>query len=246
MSNRILTLIAACALSFAASTAFAESGFLTDYSKLKPLTTPTGTDRVYATPDAAKRMVAYTAVMIDQPEIHFSANSEYRGMKPEDLEALATLMRDALKARIEEGGNYQVVDRTGANVLYLRTALTELYLKKKKRGVLAYTPVGAVAKVGVDALKETLDKVDIIEMAFEAEIADSQSGALFAAIVVERGARKAEGQKEERMDMDEFRSTIAEYGARLRCRLDNARMPEAQWIDCADPKARQARDGTAK
>ena len=184
--------------------------------------------------------------MIDQPEIHFSANSEYRGMKPEDLDALATLMRDALKARIEEGGNYQVVDRTGANVLYLRTALTELYLKKKKRGVLAYTPVGAVAKVGVDALKETLDKVDIIEMAFEAEIADSQSGALFAAIVVERGARKAEGQKEERMDMDEFRSTISEYGARLRCRLDNARMPEAQWIDCADPKARQARDGTTK
>ena len=50
-------------------------------------------------------------------------------------------------------------------------ALTELYLKKKKRGVLAYTPVGAVAKLGTDALKETLSKIDIIEMTFEAELA---------------------------------------------------------------------------
>ena len=101
-------------------------------------------------------------------------------------------------------------NKPAANVLFVRTALTELYLKKKKRGLLAYTPVGAVAKVGVDALKETLDKVDIIEMAFEAELADSKSGDVLAAIVVERGARKAEGQKEQRMDMDEFTSTIAD------------------------------------
>ena len=168
-------------------------------------------------------MADYTRVLIDWPEIHFSADSQYRGMKPQDIEALAKIMRDTLKSRIEEGGHYAVVAKPGADVLYIRTALTELYLKKKKRPALAYTPIGAVAKVGNDALKETLEKVDIIEMALEAEFADSQSGEVLAALVVERGARKrkAEGQKEQRMDVAEFRATIHEYSERLRCRLDN-------------------------
>ncbi len=167
-----------------------------------------------------------------QPEVHFSPDSEYKGLKPEDVKTLSMLMRDALKAKIEAGGTYKVVDKPAANVVYMRTALTELYLKKKKRGLLAYTPVGAVAKVGVDALRETLDKVDIIEMAFEAELADSKSGEVLVATVVKRGARKAQGQKEQRIDMNEFNETIAGYGARLRCRLDNAKLPEAQWVDC--------------
>ena len=234
MNHRVL--IAACALTLAAGTAFAASGFLTDYSKLKPVKTAAGTDRIYAAPDAGKRLVAYTNVMIDQPEIHFSPDSEYKGLSPEDVKTLSTLMRDALKAKIEAGGTYKVVDKPAANVVRMRTALTELYLKKKKRGLLAYTPVGAVAKVGVDALRETLDKVDIIEMAFEGELTDSKSGDVLVAIVVERGARKAEGQKEQRMDIDEFNETIAAYGTRLRCRLDNAKLPEAQWKDCLNPQ----------
>jgi hypothetical protein len=192
MNHRVSA--AACTLALAAGTAFGASGFLTDYSKLQPVTTPTGTDLVYAAPEAAKRMAGYTSVMVDQPEIHFSADSNTRGLKPEDIKALSTIMRDAIKERLEAGGRYKVVDQPAANVLFLRTALTELYLKKKKRRLLAYTPVGAVAKAGTDALKETLDKVDIIKLALEAEIADSQSSEVLGAIVVQRGA--AGGQKE--------------------------------------------------
>jgi hypothetical protein len=86
--------------------------------------------------------------------------------------------------------------------------------------------------------------VDIIEMALEAEIADSQSGEVLAALVVERGTRKrkSEGQKEQRMDVAEFRATIHEYAERLRCRLDNARLPEARWIDCTNPRVREGRE----
>ena len=53
MNHRIL--IAACALTLAAGTAFAASGFLTDYSQLKPVTTATGTDLIYwhRTPSSA-------------------------------------------------------------------------------------------------------------------------------------------------------------------------------------------------
>lgn len=233
------TLLAASLFAMTAGTAFAESGFLHDYSILKPMPNQ-GNDRGYIAPDGFKRMAAYKAVMVDQAEIHFDAHSEYRGLKPEDIQALASLMREAIQERLTAGG-YRVVEQPAADAIYLRMALTDLYLKKKKRKLLQYTPVGAVAKAGTDVLKETLDKVDIIEMAFEAELADSRSGELLAAIVVKRGA--PEGGKEQRMDREEFRATIREYADRLRCRLDNSRVPESQWINCLDPQARQLRQG---
>lgn len=220
----------------------AASGFLADYSKLKPVTTASGTDQVYTAPGALTRLAAYSAVMIDEPEIHFSAASEYKGMKPEDILALSAFMRDAIKKELESGG-YVIVEKPAGNALYVRSALTELYLKKKKRKLLQYTPVGFVTKAGMDALKDTLDKVDIIEMTLEAEMKDSTSGDLLGELVAARGARKGEDQKEQRMDMDSFAATIGEYASRLRCRLDNAKLPEAQWIDCTDAAARSARAG---
>ena len=238
-------LIAATTFTLLPSMTSAESGFLSDYSKLTPVQSATGTtDLVYIAPGAFERAAEYTAVMVDQPEILFSADSEYRGMKPADTLELASLMREAAKERLE-AGNYKVVEQPGKDVLFVRMGLTDLYLKKKKRTGLQYTPIGAVAKAGSDRLKETLDKVDIIEMTFEAELADSTSRDVLAAIVVQSGGRKAEGQKEQRMDMAAFRAHIHEYASRLRCRLDNARLPDAESIDCTDPKARQAREGTA-
>src|SRR3970040_1910524 len=117
MNYRALVAISAIALS--AGTAFAASGFLSDYSKLKPVQSQTGTDLVYAVPDAAKRLAVYSSVMVDQPEILFSADSEYRGMKPEDVQAIAAMMREAVQQKLTAGG-YSVVEQPGANVIFLR------------------------------------------------------------------------------------------------------------------------------
>ena len=236
------TLLTTLVVALPVGAAVAASGFLADYSKLKTVTTATGTDQIYTAPGALTRLVAYSAVMIDEPEIHFSADSEYKGMKPEDVLALSAFMRDAIKKELESGG-YVVVEKPAGNALYVRSALTELYLKKKKRKLLQYTPLGAVTKLGMDALKDTLDKVDIIEMTLEAELTDSTSGDLLGELTAARGARKAEDQKEQRMDMDTFAATIGEYAGRLRCHLDNSKLPEARWIDCMDPEARKARAG---
>ena len=172
---KLRILVAGATLTLLSGMAIAESGFLSDYSKLKPVKSAAGDELVFVAPGAYERAVGYKAVMVDQPEILFSADSEYRGMKPEDIAELASIMRTVAKERLEERGRYKVVEQPGPDVLFVRMALTELYLKKKKRGVLAYTPVGAVAKLGTDALKETLSKIDIIEMTFEAELVDSTS-----------------------------------------------------------------------
>jgi len=235
------TYFAAGLLTMFASATFAESGFLSDYSNLTPQESKNGTDLVYIAAGAEERLVEYSAVMVDQPEIHFSADSEYRGLKPEDVQALSQELRTAISETLTAGG-YTVVDKPGIGVLYLRTALSELYLKKKKRGLMSYTPTGFLMHAGKSALSKTLDKVDIIEVTLEAETLDSQSGAVLGAIVLDRGARKAKGQKEQRMDLNEFRTLVRTYSSIFRCRLDNAKMAESQRIDCNDSAARQARE----
>ena len=68
-------LIAATMLALLAGTTLAESGFLSDYSKLQPAQDgPPGTDRVDIASDGIERIGKYTAVMVDQPEILFSAD----------------------------------------------------------------------------------------------------------------------------------------------------------------------------
>ena len=107
---------------------------------------------------------------------------------------------------------------------------------------MGYTPIGAVVKVGADMVRDMMSRVDIIEMALQIEMLDSQSQEVLAAIVVKRGARedKDTGQELQRMNFDEFRSVVQEYGARLACRLDNARQPKTQQINCVDDDALEA------
>ncbi len=233
----IVTLSILLSTTLCAAPLKAESGFLTDYSLLTaaPSESGAGTDRVYVSPEGEDALTKFDGVMVDQPEIHFSADSEYRGLKPEDVQAIAAILRDNLAAALASRG-YHVVEQPGPTTLYLRSALTELYLKKKKRRLMQYTPVGAVVKAGTDALSQTLEKVDIIEMTLEAELSDSTTNEILGAAVLARGAEP--GAKAQRMDMDELRDTVSTYGDRLSCRIANAKLPQAERIDCLDPAAR--------
>ncbi len=200
-----------------------------------------GLDLIYRAPGAIDRLAKYNKLMIDQPEIWLDPDSDYGGMKPDDAKAIADMIRENMTERWISRG-YEVVDEPGPDVLYARVALTDLYLKKEKRRLLSYTPTGVVAKLGADALRDMMSKVDIIEMALQGEMLDSQSEEVLAAIVIKRGARKdkATGQKLVRIDFDEFRAVVQEYGARVACSLDNAKKPEPQRIDCMDNEALEA------
>lgn len=215
--------------------------FLSDYTKLQSRVTPKGADYVYMAPGAVERLAKYNGVMVDQPEILISPESDYKGAKPEDLAAIAALMREGLSARLSAGG-YNVVQAPGTGVIYVRLALTDLQMKKKKRGVLGYTPIGFVVKAGADAIKEMIDKYDIMGMTIQGELTDSQSNEVLAAVVAERGGM---GDKSQRMDFDELDAQMQEFGARLRCRLDNARLPKSQQIDCLDTTSREAREAAS-
>lgn len=217
--------------------------FLTNYDLLKqraPTKTGQAGDLAYVAPNAIKRLAAYNAVMVDQPEFLFSSESEIKGMKPDDLKALCEALRDTLSGSLAEGG-YSVAQKPGPGVLYLRVALTDVIVKKKKRGLLAYTPVGAAVKFGSDALKEAFNKVDFIETTFQAEIVDSMDNDVLAALVAQRGQRKTDQQKETRIDMAQMRENMRAWSLRLRCQLDNAKLPADKQSVCEDDASNAAR-----
>ena len=212
--------------------------FFSDYSRLVARqTADKGMDFAYIAPQAVERAAKYKGIMVDQPEILISPNSEYKGSSPANLAAVANSMRDAVTARLEAGG-YNVVDKPGPGVLYVRVALTDLEIKKKKRNILAYTPVGAVVKFGVDAMKDFQSKYDIMNMVFQMEVVDSATNQVLGQYVAVRGG----GDKPTRMDFDQVKANMDEFGERLRCRLDNAQGPVDKQINCLDSAAREARE----
>jgi hypothetical protein len=213
--------------------------FLSDYSKLQatPLPNNAGTDLLYIAPDGFARLAKYTAIMVDEPEVLISANSDYKGAKPTDLAAVAALVRKDVTDAMTAGG-YGVVDSPGPGVLYLKMAVTDLSLKRTKRRLLAYTPAGFIIKAGVDATRDMMQKYDIMGAAIQAQLSDSASNEVLGELVALRGNN---GQ---RMEFKQLDADIKGFASRLRCRLDNTHVPAAQQIDCLDAAARQAREAS--
>ena len=247
MSKFPITMIAATAAfawgltGVAAGAQEYDQTFLSDYSKLqaKPLPNNAGTDLLYVPAGVFERLAKYNAIMVDEPEVLISATSDYKGAKPTDLEAVATLVRTDISDAMKAGG-YGVVDAAGPSVLYLKIAVTDLSLKKKKRRLLAYTPVGFVVNAGVKALQDMMEKYDIMGAAIQGQISDSTSNEVLAEFVALRG------NNGERMEFKQLDADIKSFASRLRCRLDNAHVPAAQQIDCLDAAARQAREAAGK
>ena len=211
--------------------------FLNDYSHLAPRQSDRGTEYVYISPHVLDKILKYEGVMVDQPEILMSPDSPYKGAKPESLLEVANSMRDAMDARLK-AGNYNVVDKPGPGIIYVRIALTDLSVEKKKRSLFQYTPVGAVVGFGVNALKDFQKKYDILKMVFQAEITDSATNEVYAQYVMVVGG----GAKPVRIDFDKVKANMDEFGERLRCRLDNSAGPVNKQINCLDPAAREARE----
>ena len=203
---KLRILVAGATLSLLSGMAIAESGFLSDYSQLKPVKSSTGEELVYVAPGAYERAVGYTSVMVDQPEILFSARL---GVSRHEARGYSRTRVDHAQRRQGKAGGTRTVQgrrTTRARCAVCAYGSHRAVPEEEEAGALGYTPIGAVVKVGSDRLKETLEKIDIIEMTFEAELVDSMSKDVLAAIVVPSGARKAKGQKEQRMDMTAFRA----------------------------------------
>lgn len=231
MIKRFLTLMVGFCLT---ALAFGQNNdFLTDYSSLEKNEEGRFVDRKFLVPNAVQRTADYDGIMVDQPEIFIASDSKYKGAKGDQLKALADVARLATIERLEAGG-FNVVDEPGTDTIYMRWAITDLYLQKKKRGFLSYTPVGFVVHATKDAATRDLwKKIDIVELSLEVELSDVVTGEILAAAVSnQQGLRKRKGEKAEIVSWQELDALFTTVGERMRCNLSNAKLPEGSWEDC--------------
>jgi hypothetical protein len=247
MNGQAKTALAFALLILAAALAGEEPapGFLiTEYSKLEPVAEDRPGDLYYVAPGAQEKLAGYRAVLIEQPEIFLHPESSYKGMKPDQMKALADAYAEAVEEALEESDewpgdvSFEVVEEPGPGVLHLRVAIGDLVLKKKRsKNPLAYMPIGATVRLAKSALTQDLTtKVSLVEVSLEIELLDSQTGEVLGAGVWSRGARKdkAAGQKAEPASWEELEAIMLESGRRLNCRLNNSRVPKEEWVDCGE------------
>ncbi len=230
--KRFLTLMVGLCL---CASAFGQNNdFLTDYSLLENIEDQSFVKRMYIVPNGVQRLADYDSIMVDQPEIFIAADSKYKGAKGDQLKQLADVARLSAIARLEADGR-NVVDEPGTDTVYMRWAITDLYLQKKKRGILSYTPVGFVVHATKGAATRDLwKKIDIAELRLEIELSDVVTGEiLVAAISQKQGFRKQKGEKADIVSWQELDALFETVGARISCNLTNAASPEEEWENCA-------------
>ncbi|MCH7822650.1 MAG: DUF3313 domain-containing protein [Proteobacteria bacterium] len=223
----ICAAVASTALLFSSAQAdeLIYSGFMSDYTQLEKVTDGSA-DYRYLAPDATNRMIKYNAVMIDQPEIFIANDSQYRGVKPKHLNALAESLRAGLAAGL--GEHVYVVDRPMENVLYLSVAITNLKLHKIKKKPYNYVPVAfVVGKVKGAATSDIAKKANFDGLVFELEAFDSVSEERLVALIDHFG-----GVTEEPESWEDVDALMIAYGELIACRFNNARLPVEQRVDC--------------
>ena len=230
MTKRLFLIVAGMC-SMASATAQEES-FFTDPSLLGPWDQGTF-DLGYVDPDINQKGQRYNSVLVDQPEIFIADDSKYKGAKPDHMKQLVDTARLAMTERLERGG-WPVADEPGPSVVLLRWAISDLYLKKKKRNILSYTPVGMVVHTTRQAaIRDLWKKIDIVELGLMIEWTDSVSGEVLSAGMAKQGVRKSRGQKEDLVTWEELDALFMTLGEQTRCHLDNNKLAEAdKRLDC--------------
>ena len=156
----------------------------------------------------------YDKIMIEPIEIWLADDSKYKGFSPDDLKSITDELYQTLQANLEP--DYPIVSRPGKGVLLLRLAITDVYAKKKKRGLLGYTPIGAVAGAATGAYR----KVALKDATIEAELLDSQSFDRLGVLVDKLSVSKGGGKGDDKTSWDEVSASLDFYAKRFRSRMD--------------------------
>ncbi len=142
------------------------SGFLSDYSQLRPSKIVKGA-MDYRNPKL--NLAKYNKFILEPYRVYFAANADGIGIDPTELKNLVDYFRNETVKALSK--RYRVVNRAGPGVARIRFAITSI---TKTKPVVNNLPQGKLFGVGLGGAS------------MEAEAFDSQTGERLAAIVESR------------------------------------------------------------
>ena len=148
------------------------SGFLGDYSTLKPNPNMEGEMLTYVNADAMKSLRGYIACIVDPVEIFVSTDADASSIPEMGREAVANYFQHALAGAVADA--YPVVDSPGPLVLRVRAAIVGVDVGGEVEPL--ELPTGEAAQSLGRAI--TIEKVGV-----EVELVDSETGERIAAAV---------------------------------------------------------------
>jgi hypothetical protein len=140
------------------------SGFLGDYSGLRPSTIAEGAEQYF---HPSKAIADYDAFLVAPVRVQFAPGSNATAIDPAKTLELAQYFREKLISELRSGG-YSVTDKQGGNALIVRMAITGL---KKTNPLLNIHPATKFSGAGLGGAS------------FEGECVDSVTGERIAAVV---------------------------------------------------------------
>jgi len=154
----------------------------------------------------------YNRVAFEPMEIWIHPKSKYKGISPDDLKTIADNFVHTMVDELEP--TYPVVSKAGPGTIVVRLAITNVKMKKKKRGLLGYTPIGFVVTAAAGP------RVSLFDARIEAELLDALTGERLA-VLVDKGLI-ASKEKDEKLSWDDIDERLRFYAKRFRARLDAA------------------------
>jgi len=191
----------------------AYSGFLGDYSGLRPVVDHKGLLK-YINPETDFK--PYTKVMFDPVEVYLVPNPNYKGARPDVLKQMTDDVLQAFIRNLEP--DYQVVAETGPDVLQVRMAITGLQLVRTGVTGFDFLPIKAAFNAGRAVAGRSPRHA---EFSAEFEVLDAQGKRAAAAVVTRTGDKTLkQGAQLTWADVD----AITDYwGKNFRHELDTLR-----------------------
>jgi hypothetical protein len=180
-----LVLVAACARPPGALRPADTSGFLDDYSRLRP-GPPEGATWVYRNPDA--RVAAYDRILFEPVAVWRSGKRSLDAIPAEDLQRLAAEFQRAVGTRL--AADYRLVDAPGPGVLRIRLAITAARQEDRALDVFTFDVPPEHRVPDTEALDVATHAL-VVAAAIEGELSDSVTGQVVATGVDLRGERRA-------------------------------------------------------
>jgi hypothetical protein len=203
------------------------SDFLGDMSTFKKV--PSGRDAVYyvrpgLTPTD---VLSYKEVIIEPVSVILSPSSEHKGMRADEVVAVAQYYREALVTALKD--RYPVTATSAPHVLRIRPAITDIH-RDKPISPLEFTPVGLALK-GVETVTGMPSPRELLlgpspfnEASIEVDFTDSKSGERLVAFKDTRKAKR-EDNKSKDATWGEVKALLDEWAADVRRVMEHPHVP---------------------